>query len=77
MRREIERFPAKAKLVWCQEEPQNMGAWAFIYLILDRVFQHQRPIWYAGRDAGASTAVGALAIHKREQKYIIELAYNL
>jgi len=77
LRREIDRFPAKARLIWCQEEPQNMGAWAFIYLILDRMHQHQRPIWYAGRDAGASPAVGALAIHKREQKFIIDLAYTL
>ena len=75
--RELGKFSPKAKLVWCQEEPQNMGAWSFIYLILDRIFQHQRPIWYAGRDAGASPAVGALALHKREQKFIIELAYNI
>ena len=75
--RELGKFSPKAKLVWCQEEPQNMGAWSFIYLILDRIFQHQRPIWYAGRDAGASPAVGALALHKREQKFIIDLAFNL
>jgi 2-oxoglutarate dehydrogenase E1 component len=77
LRREIDRFPAQAKLVWCQEEPQNMGAWSYIYLMLDRVHQHQRPIWYAGRDAGASPAVGALLMHKREQKFIIELAYSI
>jgi 2-oxoglutarate dehydrogenase E1 component len=77
LRREIARFSTKAKIVWCQEEPQNMGAWAFIYLALDRMHGHSRPIWYAGRDAGASTAVGALAMHRREQKFLIELAFNI
>ena len=77
LRREIDRFPPQAKLVWCQEEPQNMGAWSYVYLALDRMHQHQRPIWYAGRDAGASPAVGALLMHKREQKFIIELAFSI
>src|SRR5262249_44942652 len=77
LQRELERFPDKAKLVWCQEEPQNMGAWSYIYLALDRMHGHQRAIWYAGRDAGASPAVGALTLHKREQKFIIELAFNI
>lgn len=77
VKREIDRFSPDAKLVWCQEEPQNMGAWPYIYLALDRMHQHQRPIWYAGRDAGASPAVGALAIHKREQKFVIELAFSI
>jgi 2-oxoglutarate dehydrogenase E1 component len=77
LRKEIDKFSPKAKVVWCQEEPQNMGAWSFIYLILDRMFQHQRPIWYSGRDAGASPAVGALVLHKREQKFLIELAFTI
>jgi 2-oxoglutarate dehydrogenase E1 component len=75
--RQLDQFPKKAKIIWCQEEPQNMGAWSFIYLILDRMHGHQREIWYAGRDAGASPAVGALAIHRREQKFIVELAFNI
>ncbi|HWB58347.1 MAG TPA: 2-oxoglutarate dehydrogenase E1 component, partial [Chthoniobacteraceae bacterium] len=75
--KELDRYPAKTKLVWCQEEPQNMGAWSYIYLALDRLHGHQRPIWYAGRDSGASPAVGALAMHKREQKFIIELAFSI
>jgi len=77
LHRELDRFPSNARLVWCQEEPQNMGAWSYIYLALDRMHEHTRPIWYAGRDAGASPAVGALALHKREQKFIIELAFNI
>ncbi len=46
-----------AKLIWCQEEPQNMGAWSFIEPRLRALFG--REIAYAGRNAGASPAVGA------------------
>jgi 2-oxoglutarate dehydrogenase E1 component len=71
------QFPENVKLMWCQEECQNMGAWTYIYMCLDRVFAHGRQIWYAGRGAGASPAVGALAAHKREQKALVEDAFKL
>ena len=73
----LAQYPKKAQLVWCQEEPQNMGAWTYIYMCLDRLFAHKRQIWYAGRNAGASPAVGALAIHKTEQKGLIQDAFTL
>jgi 2-oxoglutarate dehydrogenase E1 component len=63
------------KIVWCQEEPQNMGAWSFIEPRLRKLFG--RDIAYAGRDAGASPAVGALALHKREQAALIRDAFSL
>ncbi len=75
LRATIEQFPPAAQLVWCQEESQNMGAWTHVYLILDRMFD--RPVWCASRNASASTAVGSLAIHKREQKVVIQDAFNL
>ena len=52
-----------------------MGAWTHMYLILDRMFD--LPIWCASRNASASTAVGSLAVHKREQKVVIHDAFNL
>jgi 2-oxoglutarate dehydrogenase E1 component len=73
----ITQFPEGVKLMWCQEEPQNMGAWTYVYMCLDRIFSHTRQIWYAGRGAGASPAVGALAAHKREQKALVEDAFKL
>ncbi len=73
----LEQFPANTKLIWCQEEPQNMGAWTYIYMCLDRFYGHDRQIWYAGRGASASPAVGALAAHKREQKALVHDAFTL
>ncbi|MDB6147230.1 MAG: sucA, partial [Spartobacteria bacterium] len=67
-------FPKTAKLVWCQEESQNMGAWTFIEPRLRRMFKQD--IAYAGRNASASPAVGALALHKREQAQLIKEAFT-
>ncbi len=75
LKKAINGFPKSAKIVWCQEESQNMGAWTHMFMVLERLIR--RPIWYAGRNASASPAVGALAIHKREQKLIVEDAFNL
>src|SRR2546430_12512238 len=71
----LKAFPEKTQLVWCQEEPQNMGAWTFIEPRLRRLFG--REIAYAGRDASASPAVGSLVLHKREQAQLIKEAFTI
>ncbi len=65
---------AKAKLVWCQEEPQNMGAWSYIAPELERIFA-RKPA-YVGREAAASPAVGALAVHKIELNAFLTEAFK-
>lgn len=62
-------------LVWCQEEPKNMGAWSFIR---DHIEQAAGRIpLYAGRAAAASPAVGSLAIHKHEQAHLVKKAFTI
>ena len=61
-------FPEMRRLVWCQEESQNMGAWTFIEPRLRALLVER--LLYAGRNASASPAVGALALHKREQSQL-------
>ncbi|MFL6584006.1 MAG: 2-oxoglutarate dehydrogenase E1 component [Chthoniobacterales bacterium] len=75
LREAVARFGQNVKIVWCQDEPQNMGAWNFIEPRLRKLFG--RDIGYAGRDASASPAVGALALHKREQAALIRDAFTL
>src|SRR5438874_1403441 len=75
LRANIKPYPKTAKLVWCQEESQNMGAWSFIEPRLRQLFG--RDVAYAGRSASASPAVGALATHKREQACLIAEAFNV
>ena len=75
LRATVKPYPKTAKVVWCQEESQNMGAWTFIEPRLRKIFK--REIVYAGRDASASPAVGALALHKREQARLVAEAFNI
>jgi 2-oxoglutarate dehydrogenase E1 component len=75
LREAIKPFPKSAKLIWCQEESQNMGAWSYMEPRLWALFG--REITYAGRNASASPAVGSLAIHKREQAQLIADAFLL
>ncbi|MGH7995489.1 MAG: 2-oxoglutarate dehydrogenase E1 component [Opitutaceae bacterium] len=70
---EIAKRHAQAKLVWCQEESANMGAWTWIAPQLEAVFG-RRPA-YAGRDASASPAVGSLAIHRLELEQFLKDAF--
>ncbi|MDD5200656.1 MAG: 2-oxoglutarate dehydrogenase E1 component [Terrimicrobiaceae bacterium] len=61
--------------VWCQEEPQNMGAWFFLaYQLADLL---GTPIRYAGRQPAASPATGSIAIHKAEQAALVKDAFAL
>ncbi len=71
---EIARAAGQAKLIWCQEEPQNMGAWNFIAPQLEEIFG--RKPTYVGRDAAASPAVGALALHRKELAAFLHDAFN-
>ena len=66
---------AYEKIVWCQEESQNMGAWSFVEPRLRALFGKE--IAYAGRDASSSPAVGALSIHKLEQADVVQQAFTV
>jgi 2-oxoglutarate dehydrogenase E1 component len=63
------------KMIWCQEESANMGAWAYIEPRLRKLFG--RDFAYAGRDASASTATGSHAIHDLEQRELVKQAFSL
>ncbi len=64
-----------ARVVWCQEESQNMGAWSYIAPQLSEIFGFLP--FYAGRDAAASPAVGALALHRFEHAALLQEAFAL
>lgn len=70
-----------AQLVWCQEEPMNMGAWSFLDRRLESVLtelggQYLRP-FYVGRPAAASPATGILNRHVAEQERLVMEALTL
>ena len=72
---ELSRFK-QAEMVWCQEEPKNMGAWSFIdpYLewVLDHIEADKRRVRYAGRPAAASPAAGTMSTHLKQLEAFLE-----
>ncbi len=72
----VSRYPrAQKKLVWCQEEPRNMGSWSYISRRLQEVSNH--PVRYAGRERSASPAAGSKAVHLHEQQRLVEDAFEV
>jgi 2-oxoglutarate dehydrogenase E1 component len=76
---ELGRFKG-AEVIWCQEEPRNMGAWHFIEPYLEWVLNqinapHRRPR-YAGRAASAATATGLMSKHLAQLKAFLDEALN-
>ena len=66
----------KAKFIWCQEEPQNMGAWNTVRNYIDRTLEivnfGDKYVKYVGRKASSSTATGNFNKHLAQQKEILE-----
>ncbi|MDP3750193.1 MAG: 2-oxoglutarate dehydrogenase E1 component [Phenylobacterium sp.] len=75
---ELSRFP-NAELVWCQEEPKNMGGWTFVdpwlELTLERLKVKAKRARYVGRPASASTAAGQMSRHLRELQTFVAEAF--
>ncbi|WP_101049164.1 2-oxoglutarate dehydrogenase E1 component [Macromonas nakdongensis] len=72
---ELKRFPNATDIVWCQDEPQNQGAWFFVqHNIHENMLEGQR-LGYAGRAASASPAVGYAHLHQDQQKHLVDAAF--
>jgi 2-oxoglutarate dehydrogenase E1 component len=73
--KELSRF-RKAEIVWCQEEPKNMGSWSFVepYLewVLGQVGGKSKRARYAGRPASAATATGLRSQHLAQLKAFLD-----
>ncbi len=76
MREILAGYPQATEIVWCQEEPKNMGAWTFVqpYLV-ELTGAHQR-LRYVGRAAAASPATGSPSVHEREQEALLRDALS-
>jgi 2-oxoglutarate dehydrogenase E1 component len=79
----LSSYPNLDSVVWCQEEPANMGAWTYVSERIRRVLSdggwlrnQGRWLHYAGRPAAASPAVGSARIHKAQQGSLIAAAFD-
>ena len=74
---EFEKYP-NAEIVWCHEEPQNMGAWYYMFFHLQTAMKNssmaskgKEPL-FIGRPSAASPAAGNYKVHMVEQKQILD-----
>src|SRR5436190_3219165 len=72
---ELSRFKT-AEMVWCQEEPRNMGAWFFVEVflqwVLNQIGATHRRLRYAGRPASAATASGVMSKHQAQLRSLLD-----
>jgi 2-oxoglutarate dehydrogenase E1 component len=73
----LKKFKNVKEIIWCQEEPRNMGGWYFVFPRLQSQLKRGQKINYIGRPAAASTAAGQKKIHDAEQKRLLEEALKL
>ncbi|HZM36849.1 MAG TPA: 2-oxoglutarate dehydrogenase E1 component [Burkholderiales bacterium] len=71
---EIRRYANATEVVWCQEEPQNQGAWYQSAHYFRENMRDDQKLYYAGRPPSASPAGGYVARHNQRQKALVEQA---
>jgi 2-oxoglutarate dehydrogenase E1 component len=73
---ELKKYPNATEVVWCQDEPQNQGAWFFVQHYLHENMAEGQKLGYSGRAASASPAVGYSHLHQEQQKSLVEGAFG-
>jgi 2-oxoglutarate dehydrogenase E1 component len=73
---ELKKYPNLAEVVWCQDEPQNQGAWFFVQHYIHENMNDGQRLGYAGRPASSSPAVGYAHLHQEQQKALLEQAFG-
>jgi 2-oxoglutarate dehydrogenase E1 component len=71
---ELRRYPGLTHLTWCQDEPQNQGAWFYVQHHISDAMKDGQKLAYAGRPASASPAAGYYDKHYAQQKELINAA---
>ena len=70
-------YPHADDIVWCQEEPQNQGAWYQIRHRLQEALSDEQQLFYAGREGAAAPASGIYKLHLQQQQALVEAALNI
>jgi multifunctional 2-oxoglutarate metabolism enzyme len=73
----LARYANAKELVWCQEEPKNMGGWTFMESRLENLLAHCDRPHYVGRAQSPSPATGSYAVHTQEQERLIHEALTI
>jgi 2-oxoglutarate dehydrogenase E1 component len=73
----LTHYPEVKEVVWCQEEPQNQGAWYQIRHRMQQQLRREHTLFYAGRPAAAAPAPGIYQLHSYQQQALVEAALGL
>jgi len=73
----LEQYDHVNEIVWCQEEPQNQGAWYQIRHRLQEPLKDRQQLYYAGRPGAAAPASGIFKIHLQQQQALVEAALGI
>ena len=73
---ELRKYPNATEVVWCQDEPQNQGAWFFVQHYIHENMLEGQKLGYSGRAASASPAVGYSHLHQEQQKALVDGAFG-
>jgi 2-oxoglutarate decarboxylase len=71
----LARYPSAEEVLWLQEEPENMGAWAFVHGRLHRLLRERYRLGHASRAESPSPATGSAAIHRLETEDLLARAF--
>jgi 2-oxoglutarate dehydrogenase E1 component len=73
----LQQYGHVDEIVWCQEEPQNQGAWYQIRHRLQEPLKDHQQLYYAGRPGAAAPASGVFKIHLQQQQALVEAALDI
>ena len=73
---ELKKYPNATEIVWCQDEPQNQGAWFFVQHYIHENMLDGQKLGYSGRASSASPAVGYAHLHQEQQKALVDGAFS-
>ena len=73
---ELKKYPNATDVVWCQDEPQNQGAWFFVQHNIHENMLEGQKLGYSGRAASASPAAGYSHLHQEQQKALVDGAFG-
>jgi 2-oxoglutarate dehydrogenase E1 component len=77
LRAELARYPGVREFIWCQEEPQNQGAWYATRHKFEELIGEENKLVYTGRVALSAPAVGYASLHVQQQTELVNKALGL
>jgi 2-oxoglutarate dehydrogenase E1 component len=77
LRNVLERYPSAGKIVWAQDEPENQGPWFYIWPKLHGIMARGQSLKLSSRPASASPAAGYFKLHQKQERDLVQNAFEI